>query len=140
MANIVKRLAIKAKQYRSEVYPNPGKFYQSLRSLLIAALAYHYAQIQALAFEEDFDPSSAEFDKTIPRYEGMHRAAGDFMKEWNLCIAEDERAVTSLKGGSKRSAAPATQIAEGDLADVAGAFAQGELSKVNPYGRDKGRC
>ncbi|RXK40524.1 hypothetical protein M231_02176 [Tremella mesenterica] len=116
MSNIVKRLRIKAGHYRSEVYPNPS-------------LAYHYAQIQALAFEEDFDPSTAtDLDKTVPKYRGMHKAAGDFMKEWNMSIREDERAVESLTMAHKRSTA--VEIDEDDLADVAGAFAKGELTKV----------
>lgn len=40
----------------------------------------------------------------------MHRAAGDFMAEWNRAIEEDERAVESLKAGPKRAAIQASVI------------------------------
>ena len=106
MSNIVKRLRIKAGHYRSGVYPNPGRR-RVLARLIEVALAYHFAQLQALAFEEDFDLAENidEIDKTYPKYNGMHNAAGDFMAEWNTVIAEDERAVETLKSGTKRSAA-----------------------------------
>lgn len=68
-------------------------------------LAYHYAQIQSLAFEEDFDPAEAtDLDKTIPKHAGMHRAAGDFMREWNVEIEEDERGAKVRKIAPKRPA------------------------------------
>lgn len=107
MSNIIKRLRNKAGKYRSEVYPNPGELTSTKSSKLIPALQYHYAQLQALAFEEDFDLSQKidEIDKTYPKYHGMHRAAGEFMAEWNRAIEEDDRAVESLKGAVKRSAA-----------------------------------
>jgi len=65
-----------------------------------------------LAFEEDFDISQRidDIDKTYPKYHGMHRAAGDFMAEWNRAIEEDERAVESLKAGPKRAAIQASVI------------------------------
>lgn len=69
------------------------------------ALAYHYAQLQSLAFEEDFDPAEAEdLDKTLPKHYGMHKAAGEYMKEWNIEIKEDERGFVEPKGASKRGA------------------------------------
>jgi len=71
------------------------------------ALAYHYAQLQSLAFEEDFDLAQQidEIDKTYPKHHGMHRIAGDFMAEWNKEIEDDERAVASVKAATKRNAA-----------------------------------
>ena len=70
------------------------------------ALAYHYAQLQSLAFEEDFDLAQSidEIDKTYPKYFGIHKSAGDFMAEWNRAIEEDDRTVEAIKGGTKRSA------------------------------------
>ncbi|WVQ67007.1 uncharacterized protein L199_005199 [Kwoniella botswanensis] len=122
MSNIVKRLRIKAGHYRSEAYPNP-------------ALAYHYAQLQSLAFEEDFDPSSTagqDLDKTFPKWWGMHKAAGEFMSEFNKSIEEDDRAVESLKGGTKRStkAAAEEEIDEADLKDLRGLWKLDKLDKA----------
>lgn len=76
--------------------------------MIILALAYHYAQLQSLAFEEDFDPASAEaeqLDKTLPKHAGMHKAAGEYMREWNKEIEDDNRAALSLAKPGKRSAA-----------------------------------
>ncbi|KAK8853185.1 hypothetical protein IAR55_003887 [Kwoniella newhampshirensis] len=128
MSNVVKRLRIKAGRYRSEAYPNP-------------ALAYHYAQLQALAFEEDFDPASPaaqELDRTYPKHGGMHRAAGDFMKEWNQAIEADDRAEERLTGGRKRTAGTrgggggdaAGDLEEEDLRDVRGMWKMGTLEKL----------
>ena len=75
------------------------------------ALAYHYQQLQALAFEEDFDPAEmADLDRTLPKHHGMHKAAGDFMKEWNMEVDEDERGVAVAKGSSKRAAVDVSLI------------------------------
>ncbi|WVW86165.1 hypothetical protein I302_108206 [Kwoniella bestiolae CBS 10118] len=120
MSNVVKRLRIKAGHYRSEAYPNP-------------ALAYHYAQLQSLAFEEDFDPSSTQgqdLDKTFPKWWGMHKAAGEFMSEFNRSIEEDERAVESLKGGTKRAGRADEGVEEGDLKDLRGLWKLGRLDKA----------
>ena len=139
MGNVIKRLRNKAGRYRSEVYPNPGQsgfLPISPHSVLYArhdirvafvfdrlwaccritnsvtALQYHYAQLQALAFEEDFDLSQRidEIDKTYPKYHGMHKAAGDFMAEWNKAIEEDERAVEGVKKGATKRAAPVMDV------------------------------
>ncbi|WWC91681.1 uncharacterized protein L201_006627 [Kwoniella dendrophila CBS 6074] len=123
MSNIIKRLRIKAGHYRSEAYPNPS-------------LAYHYAQLQSLAFEEDFDPTSTsaqELDKTFPKWWGMHKAAGDFMNEFNKSIEDDERATESLKPPTKRSTATQNDIPdleEGDLRDLRGLWKTGKLDKA----------
>lgn len=98
------------------------------------ALAYHYAQLQALAFEEDFDPATADLDRTKPKYLGIHTHAADFMREWKKAIEEDERAVESApskSAGTKRPAATAADIDVDDLADVRGAFEKGTLNKVS---------
>ena len=49
-----------------------------------------------------------EIDKTYPKYHGMHRAAGEFMAEWNKAIDEDERAVGGAVKATKR--APAHEV------------------------------
>ena len=119
---------------------------------MLPALQYHYAQLQALAFEEDFDLSQKidDIDRTYPKYHGMHRAAGEFMAEWNKAIEEDERAVESLKAATKRAPVGYTvgepllysqdeadvdgQIDEEDLADLPGAYREGTLDKVSLSG------
>jgi ATP-dependent DNA helicase 2 subunit 1 len=103
-------------------------------TLTQTALAYHYAQLQALAFEEDFDPATADLDRTRPKYAGIHTHAGDFMREWKRAIEEDERAVEgvpSKSAGTKRPAANVADIDVDDLADVRGAFQKGTLNKVS---------
>jgi len=115
MSNIVKRLRYKAGKYRSDPHPNP-------------ALAYHYAQLQALAFEEDFDPATAtDLDRCLPKYHGIHKSAGEFMKEWNAAVEEDERAVEGLKPATKRAT---IDVDEEDLEDIPGAWANGSLDKM----------
>lgn len=97
------------------------------------ALRYHFAQLEALAFEEDFDLQQRidDIDKTYPKYHGMHTVAGDFMAEFNKAIEEDERCVdVPRRGGTKRSAATAAEIDEDDLADVVGAYRDGKIDKV----------
>lgn len=96
-------------------------------------MAYHYAQLQALAFEEDFDPSDpdaiAELDKTFPKHGGMHKIAGKYMEAWNNAIRDDERAVETLKGGTKRTVHK-VEVDEADLEDVEGAWRNGTIDKV----------
>ena len=120
MSNIVKRLALKSGRYRSEVYPNP-------------ALAFHYAQLQALAFDEDFDPRSQAaqgLDRTIPKWKGIHRAAGEFMAEWNREILDDERAVAVPKKGAGTKRAEAPQPDEGDITATVEMWRDGKIDKV----------
>lgn len=99
-----------------------------------AALAYHYAQLQALAFEEDFDPSDpdkiAELDKTFPKHGGMHKIAGKYMEAWNGAIRDDERAIESLKGGTKRTIHK-VQVEADDLEDIESAYRDNTLDKVS---------
>ena len=61
--------------------------------------------MQSLAFEEDFDPSTTDdLDKTLPKHAGMHKAAGEFMREFNREIEDDERATQGLSKPGKRAA------------------------------------
>jgi len=57
----------------------------------------------------------------------MHKAAGDFMAEWNRAIAEDDRGVEAPKAASKRANA---DVDESDLADIPGAWQKGKLDKL----------
>lgn len=51
-----------------------------------------------MAFQEDFDLAQKidEIDKTFPKHDGMHKAAGEFMAEWNNAIEDDERSTGTL--------------------------------------------
>ena len=40
----------------------------------------------------------------------MHKAAGDFMAEWNKAIEEDDRAVEGIKKGGTKRAAPVMDV------------------------------
>ncbi|KAL7418434.1 ATP-dependent DNA helicase II subunit 1 [Cryptotrichosporon argae] len=114
MATIIRRLRFKSGKYRSEAYPNP-------------ALGYHHAQLQALAFEEDFGEENFE-DKALPKYEGVHKAAGELMAKWNEQIREDDRALEKLVPATKRAAA--AEVNGDDLADVEGAYKAGTIEKL----------
>lgn len=104
-----------------------------MKLILPAALAFHYAQLQALAFEEDFDPSDpdkiAELDKTFPKHGGMHKIAGKYMEAWNDAIRDDERAIETLKSGTKRTYK--VQVEAEDLEDIEGAYRDNTLDKVS---------
>jgi ATP-dependent DNA helicase 2 subunit 1 len=97
-------------------------------------LAYHYAQLQALAFEEDFDTSDpdtiADLDKTFPKHGGMHKIAGKCMEAWNNAIRDDPRAIETLKGGTKRTVHK-VEVDEADLVDIEGAWRNGNMSGVS---------
>ncbi|KAI0294877.1 SPOC like C-terminal domain-containing protein [Multifurca ochricompacta] len=77
--------------YQPDSYPNP-------------ALAFHYAQLEATAFREEFDPDSFE-DHTLPKYNTIQRKAGPLIKEWLKCLQNDESAkAVIVEAGSKRKA------------------------------------
>lgn len=67
----------------------------------------------------------------------MHKAAGEFMQEWNRSIEEDERVkgdvgIGAGKKGTKRAAiAPAADLDASDLADLVGMYKAGTLDKVS---------
>lgn len=97
MEKIIRRLRFKSGKYASDAYQNP-------------ALQYHQRQLEALAFEEDFDTAMFE-DVALPKYAGVHKQAGKLMAEWKRLVDEDDRALENLtvKSGTKRgAAAPAT--------------------------------
>ncbi|OSC96961.1 ku70-like protein [Trametes coccinea BRFM310] len=89
----IHKLKVKNGSYPPDSYPNP-------------ALAYHNAQLEASAFREDFDPEAFE-DLTMPKYDMMHKRAGQLMREWKTALLEDETAnvVSAPTAGRKRKAA-----------------------------------
>jgi ATP-dependent DNA helicase 2 subunit 1 len=89
MEKIIRRLRFKSQKYSSTSWRNP-------------ALDYHQKQLQALAFDEDFDTDEFN-DMALPKYAGIHKAAGKMMKEWNDMINEDERAIEIVNPPSKRN-------------------------------------
>ncbi|KIM53000.1 hypothetical protein SCLCIDRAFT_18053 [Scleroderma citrinum Foug A] len=86
----IEKLLIK-KGFEPDSYPNPS-------------LAYHNAQLQASAFREEFDAESFE-DLTRPKYDMIHKRAGNLLKEWKKAIATDEHFNNVvLTTGTKRKA------------------------------------
>nr|P0CO50.1 RecName: Full=ATP-dependent DNA helicase II subunit 1; AltName: Full=ATP-dependent DNA helicase II subunit Ku70 [Cryptococcus neoformans var. neoformans JEC21]P0CO51.1 RecName: Full=ATP-dependent DNA helicase II subunit 1; AltName: Full=ATP-dependent DNA helicase II subunit Ku70 [Cryptococcus neoformans var. neoformans B-3501A] len=126
MKAVIKRTRFKAAAYRPEIYPNPS-------------LAYHYDQLQALAFEEDWDPedpAKQALDKTMPLYGGMHSRAGEFMEEFNKEIENDERAVEKLAAPTKRGKAEKeTTVNEWDLRNIPDMWKKGTLSQLSILAR-----
>jgi ATP-dependent DNA helicase 2 subunit 1 len=64
----------------------------------------------------------------------MHKAAGEFMREWNEAIAADERCVATTTKGTKRNI---VEVEEDDLADVHGAWENRTLEKVGFHDEDR---
>lgn len=94
--------------------------------LSISVLAYHYAQLEASAFREEFNPDTFE-DPTKPKIDMIHKVpfqgcflqytltglqrAGTLIKEWKDIIESDDSSkVTVIQkagapgGGTKRKA------------------------------------
>ncbi|KAL0576791.1 ATP-dependent DNA helicase II subunit 1 [Marasmius crinis-equi] len=106
------KLTLKNGSYPPDSYPNP-------------ALAFHNAQLQASAFNEQYDPESFE-DLTIPKYEMVHKRAGKLMKVWKDALMDDPSAsMVVATTGSKRKAD--TSVGE---AEVRSKHEAGQLSKL----------
>jgi len=72
------------------------------RARTAAALAFHYAQLEATAFREEFDADSFP-DLTLPKNNTIHKKAGSLIKEWTKLLQNDESANTVIvDAGSKR--------------------------------------
>ncbi|KAE9390609.1 Ku DNA-binding complex, Ku70 subunit [Gymnopus androsaceus JB14] len=77
------------KSYSPDSYPNP-------------ALAYHYEQLEAAAFREEYNPDAFE-DQSEPNVDMIHKRAGKFLKEWKIALANDDSATYVVPTtGSKR--------------------------------------
>jgi ATP-dependent DNA helicase 2 subunit 1 len=72
------------------------------QSARLSALAFHYAQLEATAFREEFNP--AEFDDpTLPKNDTIRKKAGPLIKEWMKLLKEDKNAdAVIVQSGSKR--------------------------------------
>ena len=69
--------------YAPDSYPNPGtcaaeqySCRHRLSNARYLALAFHNAQLEAVAFRDEFDPESLE-DRTLPKYEVIHKVRYD---------------------------------------------------------------
>ncbi|KAH9043941.1 SPOC like C-terminal domain-containing protein [Lactarius pseudohatsudake] len=80
---LISKLALRNGTYPPDSYPNP-------------ALAFHYAQLEATAFREEFDAASMTT---------IHKKAGPLVKEWRKLLQSDESAnAVIVEAGSKRKA------------------------------------
>lgn len=67
-----------------------------------SALAFHYAQLEATAFREEFDAASFQ-DHTLPKNNTIHKKAGPLIKDWAKLLQSDESAnAVIVEAGSKR--------------------------------------
>ncbi|KAI9456788.1 SPOC like C-terminal domain-containing protein [Russula earlei] len=87
--SFISKLALRNGTYPPDSYPNP-------------ALAFHYAQLEATAFREEFDPALFE-DHTLPKNDTIRKKAGPLIKEWMDLLQNDESArAVIVQTGSKR--------------------------------------
>ena len=91
MAEIVSQLAFK-KSFDPSKYPNP-------------ALQWHYRILQAIALEEEL-PEQPE-DKTIPKYNTIHKRAGALAVEWGDLLDAEVPAGRAVEPSKKRKAVTA---------------------------------
>ena len=78
MREIMRHLQLSKGQYDPEKYPNPD-------------LQNHYRVLQGVALDEDPDEWPEMEDKTIPKYKGIHRRAGEFILDWGDELHEQHR-------------------------------------------------
>jgi len=83
------------------------------QSARLSALAFHYAQLEATAFREEFNP--AEFDDpTLPKNDTIRKKAGPLIKEWMKLLKEDKNAdAVIVQSGSKRK--PDVSVSEAEI-------------------------
>ncbi|KAI6109983.1 SPOC like C-terminal domain-containing protein [Pisolithus sp. B1] len=117
--NWIDKLCLKNGTYPPDSYPNPS-------------LAYHNAQLQAVAFREEFDDQSFE-DLTRPKYDMIHKRAGTLLKDWKKTLVKDENFNNVLAtSGVKRKADISV-----DEAELRSKYESGELGK--DFLRNKGQ-
>ncbi|KAG1820825.1 Ku DNA-binding complex, Ku70 subunit [Suillus subaureus] len=120
----IDKLCVKDGAYPPDSYPNP-------------ALAYHNAQLQASAFREEFDPEAFE-DLTRPKYDMIHKRAGNLMKEWKRALLTDESAnVVPVTTGSKRKADVSVDEAEIRSKHEVGALAKLRVDQLKDFLKSK---
>ncbi|KAJ7598810.1 SPOC like C-terminal domain-containing protein [Mycena floridula] len=108
------KLCIKNGTYQPDSYPNP-------------ALAYHNAQLEARAFQDEFDPDSFE-DLTEPRHDIIHKRAGNLLQKWKDALEQDDSANMVAEAdtrGTKRKAEVSV-----DDSEIRSRVADGTLTKL----------
>ena len=105
----ISKLALRNGTYPPDSYPNPGRFHPAiagrrLTRMPMSALAFHYAQLEATAFREEFEAASFQ-DHTLPKNNTIHKKAGPLIKEWAQLLQTDENTnAVIVEAGSKRKA------------------------------------
>ncbi|KAI0259101.1 ku70-like protein [Gloeopeniophorella convolvens] len=123
--SFISKLAIKNGAYPPDSYPNP-------------ALAFHYAQLEASAFREEFDEKSFE-DHTLPKNSTIQRKAGPLIREWKKLLRDDESAKVVIPvAGSKRKAD--VSVSEADLRQdyETGALMKLRVDQMKAFLKSKG--
>ncbi|KAI0750167.1 ku70-like protein [Daedaleopsis nitida] len=122
----IDKLNVKNGSYPPDSYPNP-------------ALAYHNTQLEASAFREEFDEDSFE-DLTEPKYDMIHKRAGQLMKAWKQALQEDESAniVAAPIAGTKRKADVSVDEAEIRSKYEAGTLAKLRVDQLKDFCKSKG--
>ncbi|KAF8824695.1 hypothetical protein HHX47_DHR7000139 [Lentinula edodes] len=111
----INKMTIKS-GYIPDSYPNP-------------ALAFHYDQLEASAFREEFNPDAFE-DLTEPNVDLIHAKAGKLLKEWKVELANDHSATLVIPvTGSKRKPDDASNDGI-DVAEIKSRFESGSLMKL----------
>ncbi|KAJ3916879.1 SPOC like C-terminal domain-containing protein [Lentinula edodes] len=111
----INKMTIKS-GYVPDSYPNP-------------ALAFHYDQLEASAFREEFNPDAFE-DLTEPNVDLIHAKAGKLLKEWKVELANDHSATLVIPvTGSKRKPDDASNDGI-DVAEIKSRFESGSLMKL----------
>ncbi|KAJ3862177.1 SPOC like C-terminal domain-containing protein [Lentinula novae-zelandiae] len=93
------------------------------------ALAFHYDQLEASAFREEFNPDAFE-DLTEPNVHLIHAKAGKLLKEWKVELADDHSAtlVIPVTGSKRKSEDTSTDGI--DVAEIKTRFESGSLMKL----------
>ncbi|RPD54794.1 ku70-like protein [Lentinus tigrinus ALCF2SS1-7] len=122
----IDKLVVKNGSYPPDSYPNP-------------ALAYHNAQLEASAFREEFDSEAFE-DLTEPKYDMIHKRAGQLIKAWKQAVHEDETAniVAAPVAGTKRKADVSVDEAEIRSKWEAGALNKLRVDQLKDFLKSKG--
>ncbi|KAJ3935286.1 MAG: SPOC like C-terminal domain-containing protein [Lentinula lateritia] len=111
----INKMTIKS-GYVPDSYPNP-------------ALAFHYDQLEASAFREEFNPDAFE-DLTEPNVDLIHAKAGKLLKEWKVELADDHSATLVIPvTGSKRKSEDTSNDGI-DVAEIKTRFESGSLMKL----------
>jgi len=95
----IDRLTMKNGAYQPDSYPNP-------------ALALFWSQLEAKAFQEEYDFGTFS-DLSAPRYDSVHKRAGKLLKNWKDALDHDESADQVIAtAGTKRKADVSVSEAE----------------------------